>query len=245
MCILIQKSIFVLKNYNIMKNFTKIILKFLCFSPLIVLAQAGNIGGNYSVQEKLFNINRPNLGDSEFIEAKGSPYLSKQFSTIIIDGLSNITEKIRYNIFKDEMEFMKDNQLYYMDKVLPLKIIFPELDITFELQNYNIDNKIQTGFLQPIGYSLNHKLTVYKKYNVGYTAAEPAPNSFYPDKSAEYFNKKPVYLLKYGDKFYNITKDQDILKVLPEQKTKISEIIKQNKLNFKTDQDYKKLIELL
>lgn len=121
----------------------------------------------------------------------GSPYLSNKFSYGSVhypqNNYSNIN--LRYNIYRDEFEFSKDNNPYVLSN--PKKISYINLDeekwVYLDLVKHDLH-----GYYSEIGTYINAILL--KKYRVKYKSEQPA-QSYKPYKKATFTETEISYYL--------------------------------------------------
>lgn len=134
---------------------------------------------------------------------EGSPYLQKEFLQSKITGYRK-NYALRYNVYQDEMEFMQNNEVLYLNKLENLEIHFPTLNKTYVLINY-IDEKglaVSHYFVRLTDNSMKYNL--YKKENVTVISGIDGLNSYQKSKSDYYERQKDTYIIRYQDKTYNV-----------------------------------------
>ncbi|WP_312556336.1 hypothetical protein [Empedobacter brevis] len=84
-------------------------------------------------------------------EIKGTPYFDGGFSEFTIEGAKTSVKLLRYNHFSDEMEFMKDNLSYDLDKVPNMLITFKGTNKKYSYQNnYSKGKDVKSGYLEVV-----------------------------------------------------------------------------------------------
>ncbi|MCQ4036035.1 hypothetical protein [Kaistella montana] len=154
---------------------------------------------------------------------EGSPYLQKEFLQSQITGYSK-KYFLRYNANQDEMEFMQDNEIQYLNKIENLEIHFPTLNKTYVLTNY-IDGKGVAVSQYLVRLTDNPmKYNLYKKENIAVISGINGLNSYQKSQNDYYEKQKDTYVIKYQNKTYvvpdNVKKLDGELLILSKDFTK-------------------------
>jgi len=168
--------------------------------------------------------------DDKSNKVEGSPYISNEFFPSKLSCFSGATPPIRYNTFKEEMEFMADGKLYYLNKNENC-----ELTINNNTYKYfiNYDNKKNNGFLIIFNKTNDSKYIYYKKEKVIYIS-EYIPNSSYGQATPARFEiDKSKYFIKIQDSLVEFpNKKSELLKLFPNYKDQLELFLKENKIKF-------------
>jgi hypothetical protein len=173
-------------------------------------------------------------------EIKGSPYLDKAFYKAKV---ANDYEEVpvRYNSYKDEIEFQKEGKTL----VLPKESKFSRIEIKSPKQTFILfENKDDLG-----GYSIelvNGKNSLYKKIKTVFKDFVPAANSYASDTPASFKTQDPIYFIKKEDGSIKKLKNQkETLEQFPDKKEVLSTFFKSNKIKFDRDEDLIKLTNFI
>ena len=208
------------------------------FSVVSVLSQNN---GNAKVSGSLY-INPVKAEDKPL----GSPYSEISFAKANVSKINTETY-MRYNTFADEFEFITPkNDTLILDKLEDFaQINFMGINKKYELLAYTDNKKLVYGYLI-ISHETNG-FTLYKKENVNYTEAKIAKTSFELNM--------PARFTKVGDTFFFKNKSgtttafpdgkKALLKAFPEKKSAIEAFLNENKLDFKSEKDLQKLMDLI
>lgn len=144
---------------------------------------------------------------------------------------------IRYNIFDDQMEFVKDGNIYYLVKEAGRTVIFAD-NTTYKVFDLNGDE----------GFFLVHaegKNSLIAKQSVRYVEAKKAESTYGSDKPADYKRRKDVlYFVFEGKGLVKVpTKKKDFYTAFGSQSSSIKSHMKKNKLGYKKLKDLKKIIQ--
>ncbi len=196
--------------------------------------------------DDFFRMQRTQAGVNKVMtekDIKGSPYLKPEFEkghllTVSHEKYEGIM--FRYNVFNDEMEFEgKDG----VAMAIPVPSIVAELaigDSKFVYAPYTYSKRILRGYSQLLS---NGKASLLKKYNIILQPAQDA-GAYKEPQPVEFVDKIPEYFIRIGEnEAVKISNAKDLVAVLNEQKSKIENFIKTNKLNAKKEDDLKKIVE--
>ncbi len=148
---------------------------------------------------------------------------------------------VRYNSYKDEIEFQKDNS----HLVLPKENQFSRIEISSPKQTLVL---LETGDdLSGYFFELvNGKNTLYKKVKTKLITAQAAANSYATDKPASFKLQQPVYYIKTEKRWIRKPKNQkDITEAFSDKKDALNTFFKSNKIKFDKEEDLIKLVSFL
>jgi len=164
------------------------------------------------------------LDNREFIEGSrevkinsnisGSPYLNDSFLSGIVYSKKQeeIAGQYRFNIYADEIEFIKDEKIYSITQ-LDKYNYFTIGDNKFFYQSYMDGEKTKKGFMIVLAegnYSLFlKKKIVYMPEEQGQPYTIPKPNRFEPGEDSYYIASK-------SDPAKKITSIKELKKAFPE-----------------------------
>ena len=163
-------------------------------------------------------------------DIKGSPYLSKDFTPSRISKVYNIVAT-RYNIYKDEIEFKDDENIFLVPKLDPYSKI-------------SVDNGTNIILIEGKYYiNLYEKDNKYllKKLRVKYNNPRVSSNSYQESEQASYEVMKPLFYI-YENNFIEINNRnlEDHFK-----SKDVKSFIKDHKSNLKDDKDLITLAKFL
>jgi len=184
-----------------------------------------------------------NSFDANTNKIEGSQYIDKQFFPSTFSCFSEVTPPIRYNTYKEEMEFIVDGKLYYLNKNENC-----ELTINNNTYKYfiNFDKKENNGYLMIINKSKDSKYILYKKEKVKFLPAYIPSSSYAEERPAMYVIDKSRYFIKIQDKLTEFPeKKSDLLKLFPVYKDSLELFLKENKIKFNEDSSLLQLINFL
>ncbi len=222
-----------------------IITFFIYFVSIFGFSQEDRSGGkSYKYQ--------PSLGNGVFREVEkdrkveGSPYFNANFSVIKVENFEQ-NYKMRYNVFKDEFEFISiKNDTLILDKIEDFKNLnFVSTNTNYKLVNYlNQDEKFYYGYLIDI-YQKNN-FGIFKKENITLTEEKIAKTTLEQNMPAKYYKSSDTYFLKSKEKISEFPSTKKRLtKLFLDKKDIIETFLKENKIDFDKDSDKIKIINFL
>jgi hypothetical protein len=230
-----------------MKTLKTFILILLILNTLTFFAQNKGVNNKYEVLDpnhagKIF---RNPIQKAE--KPSGSPY---KLNTFTQAKVANVDQKafMRYNIFKDEFEFLnakKDTLI--LDKLEDFNTIsFNDIGNKYELLNYsNSKNNSIYGYLIPI-YEKDG-FTLYKKENINFYEGKVAKTTLERSMPSKFVQSENTYFFKNKQQFTTElpSSKKNLNKLFPDKKEAIDTYFKENKLGFKDENDLKKILDLI
>lgn len=231
-----------------------VLLTSLLMLTQISFSQEGFSGGvinqgfiNRSDGGRFVNIN---IKDNPNIE--GSQYLSEEFMS---SKLSSMPEKIygvRYNVFKDEMQFKgSNNELFALSKSDDSVVItFTESNVSYHLVSYiddSVEQPTKKGYFVKLNdegpnYILKKKTVLFfaeKQSKTGYDLAKPATYKKVKDRTyIKLANKETAVLLE-------TNKKKLVKNLFPSNSKEILSFFKSNKIKLNKDDDLIKFVMFL
>lgn len=195
------------------------------------------VTGNQSVFSGITSTTGKNLS---YDEIQGSPYFDKNFYKAKV-GNDYEEVPVRYNSYRDEVEFQKDGKT----QVLPKDNKFSRIEIKSPKQTFvflDTQDDINGYFIELI----NGKNSLYKKVKTIFRDAVPATNSYASDKPAQFKLQDPIYYIKTENTFIKKPKNQkEVLEQFLNKKDVLTTFFKSNKIKFDKDEDLIKLVNFL
>ncbi|MCF8320245.1 MAG: hypothetical protein K9I35_03435 [Flavobacterium sp.] len=185
----------------------------------------------------------PSTSDESSVTVLGSQYIDQTFYSSTFTCISEITPPIRYNTFKEEMEFKVDGKLYYLDKNENCELTINNLTYKYFK---NFDKKSNDGYLMVLTKSNDSKYILYKKEKVKYVPPYVPGSTYGEEKPAKYIVDKSKYYIKNQDSLTELPeKKSDFLKLFPNNKDSLELFLKENKIKFTEDSSVLLLVNYL
>lgn len=197
----------------------------------------------------VFNVKNNSFKSYEGID--GKPYINERFMPIEIEGYNRALPAVRYNAYEDEMEFMLNNTLNYVEKVNGMKFKFKDSNTIYALKNYTLDGVNKDGYLVELaskndGFGLFRKEFVHILENSNNTT-----NTYLKDKNPYFGRGKDVLILSYQDNYVRFPKNASELNSylkntnLSSKTAEVENFVKKNKTNFKKEADLISLVNYM
>ncbi|HCN49220.1 MAG TPA: hypothetical protein DIT10_09010 [Chryseobacterium sp.] len=196
-----------------------------------------SLGGDHAV----FGVKSENSGRSlKYDEVAGSPYYSAEFhSAKVAENFDKVP--VRYNSYKDEIEFQKEGKPW----VLPKEEQYSRIEVSSPKNTLVLlqTNDELSGYFFEITSGQNK---LYKKVKTKFNDAVPAANSYATDKAAFFKTLDPVYYIKTEKGFIKKPKKlKDILELYPAKKESFETFVKSNNIKFNKEEDLIKLVNFM
>jgi hypothetical protein len=225
-----------------------IILVFSFVSAVEVNAQANSISttGKWGQQIFISDVNGRSFVN-KYADINGSAYLfpNFKFATIVLkDGRAYRNVNARLNLVEHEVNFIASNgEEGYIGKGMVSSIAFNDTtkegmkEYLFQTGFSAIDNQTAIHFYQVI---VSGKMSLLKSIN---KSIDERVNELSGEKSKEFAVRENLYILT-GGILKRVKKDAGyFISTMADQKDKVSQYIQTNKLNFKSEDQLKKLLE--
>ena len=225
-------------------NFTFTIMKkiLLTFTLFFIHYSLVNAQSTIAVSEYSLQTLREDLRLVKFNEASTNreQYFNFVFNTADVSGFKE-KEKLRYNAFLDQFEFIRDGYLYQLDKNIDQVITFDNKD-TYKYATYLLNNELETRYLKVLS-PLNKKYVLYKKLMIDATDALGTNGFTNTDSSGKRYTKEEKLLIGNDETLYVVPGSAKKLNQL--LNVDIESFVKENKLSLRKESDLIKLMEYL
>jgi mannose-6-phosphate isomerase-like protein (cupin superfamily) len=162
-------------------------------------------------------------------------YLTQDYKPAYVDDFKE-RAFLRYNIFEDQMEFVKDENIYYLKKDVGRTIRFADNSI---YKVYDLNGEPHFFLVHTDG-----KNALIAKHVVRFIEGKKATSGYDRDKPADYKRRKDeLYFVLDGKGLVEVpSKKKDFYAVFGSNGNTIKDYMKKNKLNYKKEEDLKKVI---
>lgn len=164
-------------------------------------------------------------------------FLTEDYQEAKVDALKN-TFYFRYNIFEDEIEFIKDGKIYFLSKTENQIINFINLNRIFTVQKLD-------GKLQYLEINYKGKKSLYTKQRIEFKEGQVAKTQFETSKKAKFIQNKDInYITKNNDDLVKLPKGKkDFYAIFDNQSSIIKKYMKKEKLNRKKIKDVVRILK--
>jgi hypothetical protein len=231
-----------------MKKYVLAAIIILMSIPAFVIAQSNSISttGKWGQQIFLSDVNGRAF-ENKYGDVNGSAYLFPDFkyATIVLtDGRQYKNVKARLNLVEHEVNFIASNgEEGYIGKGMVNTITISDTNkqeikvYLFQTGFPSIDNQSGIHFYQVL---VAGKLSLLKSINKN---IEERLNELSGEKSKEFAIRENLYIVS-GGSLKRVKKDAGFFtEAMADQKDAILQFISENKVNFKNEEQVKKLIE--
>jgi len=183
-----------------------------------------------------------NFEDKAYSEEEKKKILEKQYLTsaynpALIDEFTTVAY-LRYNLYNDQMEFVKNEEIYYLKKEKGRKVNFTSLGNTYKV--YELYGDLEFFLVQVDG-----KNSLLVKQESRFIEPRKATSSYAQDKKADFKRRKDVYYLAIdnGNLVKLSTKKKEFASAFKGKEKEVKAFVKKNKLNPKKLGDIEKAVE--
>jgi len=186
-----------------------------------------------------FNI----IHDDTPATVSGTMYYNESFMQAKIDNDEEVVF-LRYNAFRDEMEFKQGNDTYYLVKDDNTIVNFFNNNKVYQYLKYvDVDKVEKRGFLLKV---VDGQKSMYKSEKIILIPERPSTTGYEIPKPAEYKKGKEIFYIKIEEKTIVFPKNKkELLKTFPNKNKEISDFLKANKISFSNESDLIKLTKFL
>lgn len=212
------------------------VMLFLATSPSLAQPTTGrNIDDHLLIKDA-----EKNLGLEDDIEVIGSPYLNETFTQgeVVFDkGIRNAFP-LRYNIYKDWIEYQKNNQTYILDPDFRIKeVTFDEN--TFVVEEYPGKGKSRLGYFKLLDSGkvtlLSKQLVLYKEYQQAQALQSSASPPKYTRTADQFYFK-----VESGE-LHKIDNIKSMVASFPDKQDLLMAYAKKEKISAKKEEDLRRL----
>lgn len=191
----------------------------------------------------MYDINGRVVNEVKYTDVEGTPYFMEEWNTGSVKmakgGKVHDGIKLRYDAYKDEVEYENEGKLYRLGSELSAFSI-PTGKALYNFQNGfpAVGDQTQASFYHVL-HDGNTKLL--KRYEMKMREERPYNSA----TSIKRFDLgEELYVLKNGT-MHPMKKNarKDLLKILSDEKNLMQYIIKEEQLNFQTETDIVKILE--
>ena len=189
------------------------------------------------------DINGRVVTEVTYTDVEGSPYLFEDWNTGIMKAVQNDKVfdglKMRYDAYKDEVEYEKDGKMYRLGPEITA-FTLPTGDALYEFRRGfpAVGSQTENSFYRVLS---DGNTKVLKRYAMKMREEKPY-NSATVTKRFDL--DEQLYVLKNGTMYPVKTNDKKgIMKLVSDEKNLMNYVIKEEQLNFRTEDDIVKLLE--
>jgi hypothetical protein len=220
-----------------MKNIIILGTLFLLLQPINSAAQVGRQNGlSITIQGPNTKIEGVQPEDASS-KTQHLRFINTDYKEARVDALKE-AYYLRYNIFRNEMEFIKDDKNYFLTKTENQNIYFVAAKRTFT--TLNIDGELQYA---EINYKGNTSL--YNVQQVTFKKGKVAITQFETSKKAKFVREKDIYYIALNNTdLEKLPKGKkDFYKLFSDKSKAIKNYLKKEKIDREKTEDIIKVIK--
>ena len=204
--------------------------------PQFIDISTVNQFGSGSISIFIANPEKPYVG------FKGNPYLDENFieGVMVVDDTIRVRNfPLRYNLFKQNMEFISKDEIYYI--INPFRVNYLEFDKKKFLYICYADKGDDfNGYFEVLEEG---KCDLYRRYTCRLEEGYYNKALSAGDRSYKYVKFEHYYMSKDNEPAVKIkAKKGSLFKIMTENKDEIDNYIKENKLKLSKEEDLIKLV---
>ena len=173
----------------------------------------------------------------EDINLQKKKYLFYSYNEAAVDDYDT-KAFVRYNIFDDQMEFVKDESIYYLAKDIGRKIHFINTNTTYKVFEFKVDLHFFKVYVEG-------KNSLIAKQKVRYIEEKVAKSGYDRARPENYKRlKDEIYLAINNKRMVKLSKKskKEFFKSFGDKSSEIQKYVKKNKLGRKIVEDLKKIV---
>jgi hypothetical protein len=188
-----------------------------------------------------FSVSMAQTTTSNGTKVEGSPYLNESFVAGEISfGKSKSKVPVRYNIHKDEMEYMQKGVTYVLDPAQNIKKVHIG-EATFIYTEFEFRGKPMKGFLELLD---SGKVTLLSKKVVTFDDAKRGGSPDGTDRPARYYRLADVFYYKIGNgEMKKVENIKTMIASLPDKQDELSQFAKKEKISPRKEKELVKLAQ--
>jgi hypothetical protein len=178
----------------------------------------------------------------DYSEIKGTPYLNPEFldGRIVTKDDKIYAGKLRFNIYADEMEFMNADKIYSFAKNNNITEFYVDNQLII-YQKYLDGKQLKTGYLLVL---VKGKYSLLVKKRIDFEKQDP-PQPYTTQKPDRFIPRDDVFFLwNLNSPIQKIVSIKKMINSFPELE-KILSTYNENKVNFRDQDDLKKLVDYI
>ena len=218
-------------------KYNKLMKSILTFSAFLFLATSV-FSQQFRENQYSIDFRKPSSNETGG-KVLGNLYINSDFSIATISNYKENTP-LRYNPYKDEMEFMKGDGIYYLNKHEGITVNFTNDDKTYVIKKHKYE-------LRYFVLAYKGKISFLVKEKVKFVAATHAVDSYGSSKPARYSRGKDEFYFEnqHGKILILPKKKKQLIKMFSAYNSGVKDFIKKNKINPKKQKDLVKLFKYL
>lgn len=171
---------------------------------------------------------------------KGTPYLDETYVPAEIAFANNTrTVPVRYNVYRDLMEYQQNGQALVLDPSATIKRVNLGA-VTFVVEKYDADGKVVPGYFALLDTG---KVALYSKKGVRFVPARKGAAMDGGDQPAEFRRTPDTFYFKIGNgNLQEIRSMKSFIAALPDHQEEVNKYVKKEKISARNEQEIRQLV---
>jgi len=171
---------------------------------------------------------------------KGSPYLDETYVDAEISFANNTrTVPVRYNAYKDLMEYQQNGQALVLDPAPTIKAVRLG-EHKFVVEKYDDDGKVKPGYFSLLD---SGKVNLYARKEVKFVPARKGGAMDGSDQPAEFKRTPDLFYVKIGDGgLTQVRNIKDLIASFPDKQEEVTKFAKKEKTSPRDAEELSALI---
>lgn len=169
------------------------------------------------------------------IEMEKKKYLVYAYELASVDDYDT-KAYVRYNIYEDQMEFVREKSIYYLTKEAGRKVLFKESNFSYKTFDYK-------GKLHFFRVHLEGKNSLIARQVVKYIEAKVAKSGYDKAREADFKRKKDEFYISFDKSVVKVpSRKKEFYSLFGNNSNTMKTYMKENKLSHKKVDDLKKIV---
>jgi hypothetical protein len=172
---------------------------------------------------------------------KGTPYLDESYINAEISFANNTkTVPVRYNAYKDLMEYQQNGQALVLDPSTTIKKVSLG-EQTYVVEKYDADGKVMPGYFVLLDTG---KITLYARKGVKFVPARKGGAMDGSDQPAEFKRTPDTFYFKIGEGTIQELKNiKTMIAALPDKREEMTQYAKKEKISPRDEEEVRQLVK--
>jgi hypothetical protein len=172
---------------------------------------------------------------------KGSPYLDEAYVDAEILFATNTRKvPVRYNAYKDLMEYQQNGQALVLDPAPTIKAVRMG-DVRFVVEKYEEGGKVKSGYFTLLDTG---KVNLYARKEVKFVAAKKGGAMDGSDAPAEFRRNPDLFYFKVGDgSLIEIKNIKTMIAAFPDKQDELTQYAKKGKISPRDEEELRQLVK--
>jgi hypothetical protein len=166
---------------------------------------------------------------------KGTPYLNESYEEgVIFYANNNVKAPVRYNVFKDLIEYQQNGRALVLDPSATIKKVHLP-NTTFVVEKYMLNDKPKLGYFALLD---SGKVMLYSKKRINYLPPQKGRALDGTDQPGEFKKVSDVFYYKIGDTSLQEVKNiKSMIAGFPDKQEELTRYAKKEKISTRKEEE--------